>query len=115
LDRGGVKTLSYAVGMEKLSETYKAVLSLHETKLSVRLIDVSIKLDHFGSFPESRLDRLYRLTKDDNIVAFIAVRSLLVGHYQLYRTTHRMRQKFAKLFGIEMTSTRLVEGGLLKD
>jgi hypothetical protein len=109
-----VKTLSSAVGMEELSETYKDVLRMHEEILAVQVIDSSIKLDHFGAFPDAQLERLHKRTRKTNYIAFCAIRNLLLTHYQLYRSNHVLRAKFTTLYSIDMRVTKLVEGGLSK-
>jgi hypothetical protein len=110
-----VKTLSRAVGMEELSETYKEVLRRHEDKLSIQIIDSSIRLDHFGAFPEDQMERLHKRTHRSNLIAYCVLRNLLVTYYQLYPASHQNRAKFAPMFDITLNFTRLVEGGLAKD
>ena len=110
-----VKTLSRAVGMEELSETYKEVLKRHQDKLSVQVIDSSIKLDHFLAFPEAQLEQLHRRTHKNNVIAFCVVRNLLLTHYQLYPASYQTRAKFAPMFDIKLSFTKLVEGGLVKE
>lgn len=109
-----VKTLSSAVGIAELSETYKGVLQNHSGNLSVRIIDAGIRLDHFGDFPERQLDHLHDLVRK-NAVAYCTVRNLLLVHFQQYHVDHVIRQKYANQFRIAIASTRLVEAGLVKD
>jgi hypothetical protein len=109
-----VKTLSHAVGMEELSETYKELIKNYGNMLSVQIVDASIKLDHFRAFPDSNLQLLHKRTRDSNYIAFCAIRHLLLTHFNLYKTTHVVRARFASLYNINLVSTKLVEGGLTK-
>jgi len=105
-----VKTLSQAVGLEDLSETYKEVYGRHGHKMSVQLIDISIKLDHFWTFPEAQIDRLLKGVQK-NYLAFSILRDLIATHFFLYKTSHAIKQKYSQLLRIEM---KVVEGGLVK-
>jgi hypothetical protein len=107
------KTVSQAVGMEELSETYREVLTHHGSLLSVQIIDTSIRLDHFEAFPEIQLEALSKRTRR-NFIAFSTIRNLLSMHYKLYRRSPGNRSKFASMFGIKLEETKFVEGGLSK-
>jgi predicted MPP superfamily phosphohydrolase len=48
---GFVKRMSYAVGHPILEQTYRDVLGEEGDRTSIRLVDLSIKLDHFSGFP----------------------------------------------------------------
>jgi hypothetical protein len=111
---GIVKTLSQAVGMEELSETYLELLDEHADMLSVQIVDTSIQLDHFGAFPERILQSLHKRVRK-NVIAFSAIRRLLLTHYYLYRTDPGVRAKFARLYDIELSAVKNVEGGLVKE
>src|SRR4029077_16354761 len=67
---GMIKRLSLAIGVVDLKETYAQVKQqLGEDNIPTRLIDVSIKLDHFGRIPESDVKSL-ESTLNDNITAY---------------------------------------------
>ena len=49
-----IKRVSAAVGSEELRETYRKVLQREvDNRLSVRFVDLAIRLDHFLAFPLS--------------------------------------------------------------
>ena len=52
---GIIKKISYAVGLKDLEQTYRAVLKDLSGLTSVRLIDLSIQLDHFEAYPEETI------------------------------------------------------------
>jgi hypothetical protein len=109
-----IKTLSHSVGMEDLVETYKEVLARHSQTLSVQMIDTSIKLDHFWSFPEAQVDSLHRQVRQ-NMLAYSVLRALVAHYLYLYRTIHMIRQKYTKVFEIKTgREVLLLEGGLSK-
>jgi len=110
---GMIKTISSAIGMEDLSETYIEVVKRHEEKLSVQMIDATIKLDHFWVFPERHIDALHKRVHK-NYVAFSVLRFLVANHLYVFRSSYTVRQKYSKLFNITMASTSLLEGGLSK-
>lgn len=96
-----VKHISGAIGLEELAQTYKEV-DIPEAPISKALINLSIKLDHFRSFPEGDIDKIQdeltqksgtpRLTSTDsgdrsgNAIAFrpmqssFAVKNLFAHH-----------------------------------
>jgi hypothetical protein len=96
--------------LEDLGETYREVYNRHGHKMSIQMIDVSIKLDHFRAFPDAQIDRLLKVVQK-NYLAFSVLRDLIATHFFLYRTNHALRQKYSQLFNIEM---KVVEGGLVK-
>jgi len=108
-----IKTLSYAVGMEELAETYKEVVKRHQEMLSVQMIDASIKLDHFWIFPESHVDDLCVRTRK-NRLGLAVLRLLVANHFYLYKTPHAIRQKYSARFDINVREVKLIEGGLAK-
>ena len=83
---GLIKRVSYSVGLEILSETYKRVLEASNHNMSVRLIDLSVKLDHFRGFPEDDIDELWEASRKN---------------YFLRTVIRDMVAHFIYLFGLE--------------
>lgn len=108
-----IKTISHAVGMEELEETYKQVLALHSERLSIQIIDATIKLDHFGVFPSAQVDKLHKRV-ERNHIAYCILRQVIANHLYLFRTSHSVRQKYTQKFSLQPATGRLVEGGLSK-
>jgi hypothetical protein len=111
---GVVKSLSHAVGMEDLSETYKEVVDRHGDKLSMQLIDVSIKLDHFWSFPEGQIEALERRVRK-NYVGFSVLRYIVMQYFFVFKSTYDIKQKYSKLFNIDTKMVPLLGGGFMKE
>ncbi len=87
---GLIKRVSYSVGLELLNETYKRVLEASNRNMSVRLIDLSVKLDHFRAFPEDDIDELWDASRKN---------------YFLKTVIRDMVAQFIYLFGLENYKT----------
>jgi hypothetical protein len=111
---GIIKTLSHAVGMEDLAETYKEVLDRHGDNLSMQMIDASMKLDHFWAFPENQIDALERRVRK-NYVASSVLRYLVHSYLFVFKSTYRIRQKYSQMFDLDTKSIPLLGGGLTKE
>jgi hypothetical protein len=75
---GIIKRISYAVGSDQLSRTYQNVIDRDvENKLSMRLVDLSIKLDHF-SFPVDEIVKTAERVKK-NYFCFQLLRDLVMN------------------------------------
>jgi hypothetical protein len=110
---GMVRTISQALGMEDLAETYREVVDVHGALLSVQLVDVAIKLDHYGAFPENQIDTLERrVTK--NLFGFCVLRHMIAHYFYLYRSAPEIRQKYCDRFEIGTRQTLLLGSGLRK-
>lgn len=98
-----LKRISYAVGLEILEEIYDEVLKREGESLSVRLIDVTVKLDHFEGFPEDDIEKLVHDLKKDYFCTTV-LRDLVAQHLYLFSTNYATRQKMGSLLGIETTT-----------
>jgi hypothetical protein len=99
---GVLKRVSYAVGLELLRETYKAVLEDSNHRVSVRLIDLSVKLDHFSAFPQGEIEELW----DDlrkNYFSGTLIRDLVGYHIYLFGLEHRTLQSIGETFDIKVS------------
>jgi hypothetical protein len=95
---GMIKKLSLAVGVTDLKETYAHVRqSMGEERIPVRLIDVSIKLDHFGRIPETDVEDLEHLLRS-NITAYTVLRLLVVEFLHLFPCNYKTEQRMVQLF-----------------
>ena len=108
-----IKTLSHAVGVEDLAETYREVLERHERSLAFQIIDATVKLDHFWTFPESQIDSLHRRV-GRNHLAFGILRRLIASHFYMYTTAFQVRQKYTTKFDIKFLAPPSPKGGLTK-
>jgi Calcineurin-like phosphoesterase len=100
-----LKRVSYAVGLEILQETYRAVLEDSSGQVSVRLIDLSVKLDHFSAFPEKEIEKLWEDLRKNNFSRTL-IRDM-VGHYiYLFGLEYRTLQKMGATLDIKVSDPR---------
>lgn len=101
-----IKRISFSVGLEDLRETYMAVRkSFGETNLPVRLIDLSIRLDHFSRLPMSDLEDLEKAAL--SIVPYNILLMLITERLHLFPVDYRDRQRISDLFNVNTTRTLL--------
>jgi hypothetical protein len=95
---GMIKRLSLAVGVVDLKETYHKIReSLGEEDVATRLIDLSLKLDHFGHIPESDVKDLeHRLRA--NITAYTILKLLIADFLYLFPCDFKTEQRMVELF-----------------
>jgi predicted MPP superfamily phosphohydrolase/ABC-type oligopeptide transport system ATPase subunit len=95
---GIIKRLSLAVGVVDLKETYRQVKQLAgEGDVPTRLIDLSIKLDHFGYIPEREVEDL-ELQLRNNITAYTILKLLIADFIQLFPCSYQVEQRMVQLF-----------------
>jgi hypothetical protein len=110
---GIVKKVSESVGLAELDVTYEEVMAGSDDLLSIELIDLSIRLDHYYQFPEEQVAKLHaRLRK--NMFSHSVFRDLVVHYFYLFRSTPVIRQKYGKLLNIEVSKPQLPDQGLPK-
>lgn len=102
-----MKRISYAVGLEELEETYKSVLEQDGTHLPVKIIDYSIKLDHFSHFPKPELEGIIELARK-NAFALRLVRDLTADYLYLFPTDYRVRQFIGEKLGIKVNTPQIL-------
>lgn len=95
---GIVKRISNAVGIEELERTYGAVISGRK-ELSVRVIDVSVKLDHFAEVPMVELHDLKREASRSYFTTAI-VRDLVRYYMAIFPVPSKPRQKLLAWLGV---------------
>ncbi len=110
---GLLKTISQALGTEDLAETYREVVDAHGKLLSVQLVDLAIKLDHYGSFPENQVDVLERRVHR-NLLGYCVLRHMIAHYFYIFRSTSAVRQKYCDRFEIGTRQTLLLGSGLRK-
>jgi hypothetical protein len=106
---GYVRRISNAVGIEDLEMTYAAVRSqLGESNLSVRMIDLAIRLDHFNKIPHADISDLAKETRA-HVVAYNIMLMLLLDHLHLFEVDYKERQKLSKYLGSATQPTLLTD------
>lgn len=97
---GLIKRISSAVGLEELELTYREVRDLHSgTNISVDLIDVAIKMDHFRECPDQNLTELKARISNDSF-AFTILRDFVADYLYLFVSDQRKLQKYGSMFQI---------------
>lgn len=108
---GMTKRISNAVGLRALEGTFVDVLErLEGTQgtLGARMIDASVKLDHFPGIPLSEIEALARDTKGNHFTRRILV-DLVVNHMYLFKVHYKLRQRVGETLGIEGTATKFIK------
>lgn len=95
---GMIKRLSLAVGVADLDETYSRVREmLGEQNIPGRLIDLSLRLDHFGYIPEDDVKELADML-EDNFTANAILKFLIADHLHLFPCDYKVEQRMIQLF-----------------
>lgn len=102
-----IKTISQSIGSEELTETYKRVTDRWYTP-AIRLINISIKLDHFKDIPINEIMSLHRALKK-NYCSLTLLCLLILENMLLYHWHPRKRQSILAKLGIEVRDPRLIE------
>lgn len=100
-------SVSYAVGSEQLKETYKQIV-LEDKSVSMSLIDMAIKLDHFRSLPENEIYKLYKEIKG-NIFSSSILRGLVLDYLYLYPCSYQTRQKLCSKLDIAINYSKILD------
>jgi hypothetical protein len=102
---GVLKRVSYAVGLELLRETYKAVLEDSKGQVSVKLIDLSVKLDHFSAFPQQEIEQLWDGLRKNHFSGTL-IRDLVADHIYLFGLDYRVLQSVGQTLDIKVSDPR---------
>lgn len=106
---GFIKKISSSVGSEALRQTYDELVAKHD-RLAVKLIDLSVKLDHFDRFPSDEFDHLIDATvKNNNLFATLLLRHLAFDHFYRYTIARTIKQRYCDKLGIELRTVNLLE------
>jgi calcineurin-like phosphoesterase family protein len=95
---GMIKRLSLAIGVVDLKETYHKIReTVGEEDVPTRLIDLSLKLDHFGHIPESDVKDLEHRLKG-NITAYTILKLLIADFLYLFPCDYKTEQRMVEIF-----------------
>lgn len=103
-----VKKVSSSVGSDKLSDTFRRVLQSNDT-VAVKLIDLSVKLDHKQVIPVSEIEQLKNELKRNNLIGYSLLRGLVINHLYMFKINFREKQRICKLLNISIESHRKKE------
>ena len=130
-----IKRISNAVGTEDLEETFKEI-QIEEAPMAQKLIDLSIKLDHFRSIPQIEIDsvfdaltkKIYRPANNErkhsssskldfksnqafdvtNSFAYGIFRHLICNYFYLYTADRSKRQSICSKLGINTNESNIL-------
>lgn len=106
LSHGLIKRISQAVGSRHLRETYKSILT-EENQLSVKLIDVAIKLDHFVGFPKKDVEEIYKAIRKNPFTLSI-LQTLVRDRFLLFTESRTLRQSVCDTVGIKIDIPKML-------
>lgn len=98
---GLIKRISNSIGYGKLARTFDELLT-NMLYASIELIDLSIKLDHYGSLPIEDIERMKIKTNDRNYLAYVLLQNLVINYMYMFDTTYQTKQRLAQLLGLKM-------------
>jgi len=105
---GILMKLSSDVGLADLEDAYSEVLASLDNTNAIRLLDLAIKLDHFGGFPETEVKELHsKFLK--NPFADTVLKDLVIIHIQKFDISRSLRQRMAALFGVKANVPALMD------
>ena len=111
---GTLKKISFAVGSQRLEESYTLVRQHTGDSLALDLIGLLIKLDHFGTVPEYDIVRV-RDKVVRNMFGYTILRQMITDFLYLYRVDIRTVQKLGSLFSIKSTVPEMLLPDFKKD
>jgi hypothetical protein len=104
---GVVKRISNAVGLEELAQTYASVLRENKT-VPTRLIDISIKLDHFALAPEAEIQDLGKDIRRSHFTT-VVLRDLVHQYLLTFPVDQKQRQRLLSWLEVKGPTPKLFE------
>jgi len=96
-----IRTVSFSVGSEDLKNTLETVrVNAGDADISTRMIDLSVRMDHFAKIPMDEIASLSQDIPKSNIVARIVLRMLVANHIYLFPVGWKNLQRLEKLLDI---------------
>lgn len=103
-----IKKISTSVGTDKLSEIFKHILDENYTN-AIRLIDLSIKLDHIQTIPFNDIATLKKdLTDKNNLIGYSLLRGLVINHLYMFETSYKDKQRICNHLDISIERQRKI-------
>lgn len=104
---GFVKKISESVGSEHLSRTFSKIVNKYDIT-SVKLVDISIKLDFFRDFPYGDIRNLKEKVIG-NLLPYALLREMVLEYLYMFPTTFKQRQRISGLLDIPMLEQRIID------
>ncbi|HKR97575.1 MAG TPA: hypothetical protein VJW55_19520 [Candidatus Angelobacter sp.] len=94
---GSIKHISQSIGTADLEMAYQATLDRVGTTNATQLIDLSIRLDHFGEIPIATIQELHkkfdRLTFADTVLM-----DMIAYHFSMFDVDRKIMQRVVSIF-----------------
>lgn len=103
-----IKKISNSIGTYNLLETYAKVLN-NNPAVAVKLIDISIKLDHLRSLPYIDIKNLQDEIYKNNKMSYSLLKALVINHLYKFKTDHRELQRICDLLNIPIKQQRSIK------
>lgn len=104
---GVIKRVSRAAGSQQLEQIYSD-LNLEFGSVSMNLIDVSVRLDHFTAFPKNQIEDLHGQVTN-NFFAESVLRRIVVLHLYLFPVDFRIRDSICEQLGIKIEKGKVLD------
>jgi hypothetical protein len=102
---GLIKRISNAIGSRELEKTYSRVFHGAPDVPSWKLVELSLKLDHAGQFPDGKVVRLYDTFDKADKFAQRLLQQLVARHFRLFEVPYRVRQSTSEHIKIPLKSS----------
>lgn len=104
---GFIKRISGSIGSENLSRTFKQLLEKNNT-ISTRLIDISVKLDYFSTFPFDDIKKIVKAVPKNGL-QYTILQKLVLDYLYMFPTNYKEKQHICELVGISMETQRMID------
>ena len=101
-----IKRVSYAVGHIDLTKTYRRVLE-KDQRLSVKLIDTAIRLDHFATTPLEQLSELSKMVRKNNFT-YTVIRDLVADYLYFFEHEFSTMQALGAQWDIKVSAPKYI-------
>jgi predicted MPP superfamily phosphohydrolase len=102
-----LKRLSHSAGSAELKKTYTELFDSTDVT-STRLIDLSIKLDHFRQFPQEEVLALSKDIKDNYFTASV-LRRVIASHFYMTYVDPGIRDRICDRLNIPILTGKLLD------
>jgi hypothetical protein len=108
---GVIKRISNAIGSRELDKTYQRVFDAAPDVPSWKLVEISLRLDHTGQFPDTKVKRLYDgFDEASDSFAQSLLKKLVARHFRLFEVGHKIFQSVSEHLKISVKpSTGLIK------
>ena len=107
------RRVSNAVGNQHLRPTFQQLLESNRSTGN-RLVDLAIRLDHFGELSIDELDGLKREFQK-NLFVYGIIRIFVWHHLTYFAVDYKIKQKICSLMDFSMSSTQLLSHKSIDD